>query len=237
MSTKYFILTKSSDKRITDNENNQILYLNNSHTFILPYNNLNYYKEKGLFEKDLIEWIKELCSKDKIFLDIGAHTGTYSISLANYVKEVHSFEPQKNTFYALCGSVALSNIDNIICHNTGLGSIDQVGEQTLRIISNDGGGSSLHIKDDESFLREEKIRIKTLDSFELENIGLIKMDVENNELFAIKGAVETLKKSNYPKIMFESNKENNELFDFLTSLGYKNLKLNNYNNMFLATKE
>ena len=61
------------------------------------------------------------------------------------------------------------------------------------------------------------------------------MDVEDNEYFVLKGAVDTLKKSNYPRILFESNSENKQLFDFIHSIGYKTEKIINCNNMFLAS--
>ena len=68
-------------------------------------------------------------------LDIGAHTGTYTVSLAQYCNHVYAFEPQKMTYYALCGSIALSNLTNVTCLNVGLGSNEQVGKQTLNIIT------------------------------------------------------------------------------------------------------
>ena len=64
------------------------------------------------------------------------------------------------------------------------------------------------------------------------------MDVEENEYFVILGAIETLKSSNYPKILFEcNNKESNKnLFDCLENIGYNILNLNGVSNMYLATK-
>ena len=129
MSTSYFIMTKSCDKAVDNNDNNQVVLLNNNQSFILPKNLMECYVTNGLFESNLIEWSKQFCSKNKIFLDIGAHTGTYSISLSLHSKEVYSFEPQKMTYYALCGSVALSNRENITCLNVGLGSEEQVGKK------------------------------------------------------------------------------------------------------------
>jgi len=156
---------------------------------------MNYYRENGLCEKDLIEWSKQFCRTDKTMLDIGAHTGTYTISLAEYCSHVYAFEPQKMTFYALCGGVALSNIRNATCIPVGLGSEDQVGPQTLHIISVDGGGSSLQMSSEETLLEKETVKIRTLDSFGLTNIGFIKMDVENNEFHVLKGALQTLENS------------------------------------------
>jgi FkbM family methyltransferase len=227
-------MTKPSKTLVNENKNNQIIYTNNQDTHILPQSNIKYYLENGLFESNLIEWCKQLCNNEKVFLDIGAHTGTYSISLSDYCLHVHSFEPQKMTFYSLCGSVALSGKENITCWNYGLGSPEQVGEQTLKIISNDGGGSSLHYNH-QPILKEEIIKVKTLDDFNITNIGFIKMDVEDNELYVLKGALNTIKKNNYPRILFESNNNNTQLFDYVKEIGYKDvIPINGYNNMFLT---
>ena len=246
MSCKYFILTKPQNKEITNNTTNQIIYLNNYKTYILPQNNIEYYINNGLFESNLIEWSRQFCSKDKIMLDIGAHTGTYAISLADNCEQVFAFEPQKMTYYALCGSVALSNLKNITCLNIGLGSAEQVGIKDLFIVSNDGGGSTVISNYDsnnsntqQQVLATEQITIKTLDSLNLNNIGFIKMDVEDNELNVLKGSLDTLKNSNYPKILFESNKTNNitsnELFNYLKDLQYNIIQISGFTNMFLAT--
>ena len=232
MSTKYFVLTKPKNKPVNDNTENQIVYLNNI-IHILPQVNIDYYVKFGLFESGLIEWTKQLCNKNKTMLDIGAHSGTYALSCAEFCDKVYAFEPQKMTYYSLCGGVALSNINNIECVNFGLGSNEQVGTKQLNIVSNDGGGSSLI--NNTNVIRTENIEVRTLDSFNIKNIGFIKMDVEDNELNVLKGAIETLKQSNYPSILFESNKINNELFNFLIELKYKILSINGVNNMFLAT--
>lgn len=233
MSTKYFLLTKNENKSVTDNSDNQIVVLNKSLVYVLPQNDVNYYASNGMFESSLIEWCKQFCSKNKCILDIGAHIGTYTISLAKYCDHVYSFEPQKMTYYALCGGIALSNIRNVTCHNYGLGSDDQVGVQTLKIVSADGGGFSLHTCA-KPVLREESVSIKTLDDFDLNDIGFIKMDVEDNERFVIMGGLKTLERSNYPKILFESNGENKELMDLLASIGYKICNICGYGNMYLA---
>ena len=232
---EYFILTKPENLNISDNTKNQIISLNNKN-YILPKCNINYYINNGLFENNLIEWSKQFCDKNKNMLDIGAHSGTYTISLAEHCNHIYSFEPQKMTYYSLCGSVALSNINNVTCYKYGLGSEEQVGEHFLNIVSLDGGGSSLHCNNENNILKKEEIKILTLDSFNLQNIGFIKMDVEENELQVLLGSVNTLKNSNYPKILFEMNEINTQLLDFLTKIGYNITNINNYPNMYLAVK-
>lgn len=157
--------------------------------------------------------------------------------MAKHCKEVYSFEPQKQTYYSLCGSVALSNLTNVTCLQYGLGSEPQRGKQTLHIVSDDGGGSTLHLGTTVE-LAQESIEIKMLDDFAINNVCFIKMDVENNEYFVLLGADETIKRNNYPRILFEVNdSENNykkEIFSLLDSYGYNIVKIKGYSNMFLA---
>lgn len=233
MSTRYFILQKPIDASVADESKNQIVATSPMISYILPQNNLAYYVQHGLFEKGLMEWCKQFGNKEKMFLDIGAHSGTYTMTLAPYFKTVHAFEPQRATFYSLCGSVALSGYSNVECHRIGLGDEGQVGLKKLNIVSNDGGGSSIHVTG-QKILAEEWIDIQTLDSFGLNSIGFIKMDVEENELFVLKGGVETLKRSGYPRILFESNSENPPLFEFLKELGYTVTGIAGVRNMYLA---
>ena len=231
----YFILTKHANSDLRNDEQNQLLSLHaKEKVYILPKNNLQYYVCNGLFEKGLIEWCKQYCKKDQNMLDIGAHSGTYTISLAEYCHKVYAFEPQKMTYYSLCGSVVLSGISNADCLNYGLGTEEQVGKQTLNIISIDGGGSSLHTNEQSNVLCTEQIEVKTLDSFNIDNICFIKMDVENNELQVLMGSVNTLKRSNYPKILFEMNQIDKNIIQFLEKLGYNVISINGTNNMFLA---
>lgn len=238
--TKYFVLSRPSASPTTDNTDNHIHHINpgKRHIHILPEINLDYYHRKGLFECQLIEWSKQFGHADKTFLDIGAHTGTYAISLSDKFRHVVAFEPQRSTYQALCGSVVLSGLsDKIECQPFGLGSEEQVGDQYLKIVSTDGGGSSLKPSENERVLREEVVSVRTLDSFKLSNIGFIKMDVENNELNVLRGGLETLRESGYPTILFESNAENPELFGFLKeALGYRIVSISGVSNMYLACK-
>jgi len=240
MSTKYIVVSKNDQDPIYENRGNQIFNINNSLTYLMPSVNHVYYAQNGLFESFLIDWCKQYCNKDSIFLDIGAHTGSYAISLARYAKEVYAFEPQKMTYYALCGGVALSGIKNIDCCNYGLGNESQVGIQHLYIVSNDGGGSTVQIPENEgSIMATESIEIRTLDSMNITDpISFIKMDVEENELHVLEGGKETILRNGCPHILFEQNDSSNTvLSDYLKStFGYNIIQVGGTQNMYLAHK-
>lgn len=64
--------------------------------------------------------------EDAVFVDAGANAGFITIPAAHALRErngvVYAFEPQRMLFYALCGSVALNGLENVIVRNAGLGS-------------------------------------------------------------------------------------------------------------------
>jgi len=234
--SEYFILSKLEQNEVYRNTEDQLITISpKNNVYILPKINLDYYAKYGLFENQLIEWCKQFCSKDKLFLDIGAHTGTYAIALASHSHSVYAYEPQRMTYYGLCGGVALSGKKNIYCMNYGLGSPDQSGANTLRIVSADGGGSSVQ-DTGLAVLEEEQIEIKTLDSLNLNNIGFIKMDVEDNEVNVLEGGVETIKRNGYPKIIFEWNGGARWVFEKMEEIGYKIIKIGGSENMYLGEK-
>jgi hypothetical protein len=74
----------------------------------------------------------------------------------------------------------------------------------------------------------ELISVQTLDSLEMNDIKLIKIDVEGLELAVLVGAKNTIERNGFPPILFEAwaNKEwfeprRQELFAYVESLGYE----------------
>jgi hypothetical protein len=129
----------------------------------------------------------------------------------------------------------------------GLGSQYQVLREPhiLHIQNEDGGNSTVSTDIDPSkVIRTEKIQMTTIDTF-LEGrelnapIRFIKIDVENNEINVIQGAIRTLEKNNYPKILFEGHSDpdkQKEMVEYLKNiLKYSVMPISGYNHMFLAS--
>ena len=199
----------------------------------------------GVPEQQLIEFCRQFGDKTKRFVDGGAHMGAYSILLADEFAAVDAFEAQRRTYYQLCGNIFLNEKTNITAHNVALTSSDDAYiDKPLYIVSEDGGGSTLIKPDDNQIRAEEQVETTTLDDFEWNNVGLIKLDVEGCEFKVIDGARETIAFSNYPPILFESNgpgahnQKRAELFKFLQNVfGYSIAAIRSFDNMFIAVRQ
>lgn len=222
----------SDDIEIINMKDEKLCYL----TTKVPYWDHSKY---GLHEQQMIEWVKNAyCVKDKTFLDIGANSGIYTISLANYCGKVYGFEPQRSTYYALCGGVYLSKLKNVECMNIGLGSPEQRGKQKLFIQPKDYGNGIFSSLNPLPGTFPEEIEIKTLDDLNISNIAFIKLDVEGNETNVFKGAKETLIRNNQPTILFESCTEETHKLDseILYSYGYRYIYSTIFDSMYVASR-
>ena len=215
---------------------------------ILPYTQDHIARElinTGAYEWYVIEILQHLL-KDQttgIFLDIGTNLGTVTLPMArDYpAMTIHSFEIQPFLISALQTNLALNNLNNVVIHEHGLGN----RPDTITIRQPDYtqagnvGALSLNPRVQEhsdiavGHGDEITVRVVPLDTIEFDQpIRAIKLDVEGYEQFVIEGALETLKKHNYPPIVYELwgynawwNDERAEFEKFLNNLGYQVQKI------------
>jgi len=137
----------------------------------------------------------------KVFIDVGANYGYYSILVAKkYNIKVYAFEPGNEAYSYLLKNIALNQLyDNIIPIKMALGN-------TLKesLISKDLFAKN-HIVNEHGNL----IRMTTLDSYikkhNLEALDFIKVDIEGFEPFFIEGAKESIMKYK-PMVLMELSK-------------------------------
>lgn len=141
-------------------------------------------------------------------IDVGAHLGNWTFKMSKVFSSVYSFEP--NIF--LSDLLERSGLDNVIVQNIALSSNSGFSELRLPIVNEivRFGNGSLNPITDFIFDRQitQAVKLSTLDSYNLTNIGIIKIDVEGHELNVLKGGLNTIKQSK-PIMVIEIN--NNEI--------------------------
>lgn len=148
-------------------------------------------------------------------VDVGAHIGSWCIPLAQHAHSIIAFEPQPTIHDKLVQNIQANHISNIRTHNIGLSNKKEILPVNLPDYTtsiNTGGFTmsktveSLHkntIKGKiNTGIHPTTLPVTTLDSFQLDNVSLIKIDTEGMELEVLHGATETIDKFS-PTIIFE----------------------------------
>lgn len=184
-------------------------------------------KEGG--ELILVKKIIESQLNKAVIFDVGANIGDFSNLIINGLIgkldiELHSFEPSKVTFNKLEKNVKPDK--NIFLNNLALGN--KKGEVELFFDEACSGLASLtkrkldhfNIK----FNLSEKVIIDTLDNYcnsnNIQNIDLLKIDVEGHELDVLQGSVEMFSNRQIKMVSFEFGGTNIDTRTYYRDLYY-----------------
>lgn len=164
------------------------------------------YRFEGSLEPELVN-LDRLVRGCGLAIDVGANEGLFSYRMAKRFSKVYSFEINDQ----LTNDLAKINPGNVHVMNVGLSS--RTGEAILHIpvVSNvqlHGWASLLPGNCPDTTQHVTKaVRVCELDSFGLQNVSLIKIDVEGHELEVLKGAVKTIAGSQ-PVVLVEVKSKN-----------------------------
>ena len=143
--------------------------------------------------------IKKFSNKNKLlFVDCGCNYGFYSFYTASLSEKnkIISIEASKETLNEFTNNLNLNNFKNINFFNNSVSN--KVGENIQFYESkNDWESSQTH----NNFISSSKFKVKSItidnllkDYFLDDYIVIIKLDVEGNEINALKGALEVIEK-------------------------------------------
>lgn len=164
-------------------------------------------------------------------IDAGASNGdTAAIFSREYAfRTIHAFEPEQHNYSLLVKNIGKFQLDNVVPVHMGLGDKTQKAR-----ITNEEGQSHIGAEGKQS------VQMTTIDAYVAKSniaVGLIKMDIEGYEYFALQGAVNTIKK--YQPILllsiYHTGRDFFEIKPFIQRLGgYTFLvkKLNPYHYFF-----
>ena len=190
-------------------------------------------RKGGVYEHYIFDYIKEkLNVEGTTIIDVGANFGFHTLQFRDLVGEsgkVISFEPQKLVYYQLCGNIVLNGYDNITAYNIALSDeVNILKMENLQYYSQGDiniGNAHLDACYDNGY---NLVNVNTLDSFNFENVSVLKIDVQGYEPRVLDGAKETILK-NKPVIFIEVEApqliiygwKEEDIFNRLEALGYK----------------
>ena len=136
------------------------------------------------------------CEQHRVCIDIGANVGMWSCDLIKSFENVIAFEPVAE--FIECYKMNVQG-SNYVIHQMALGREESFIE--MNIVKGNTGHSHIN----PTSLGTGSIPLKTLDSFDLINVDMIKIDVEGFEEEILAGAMNTIK-INKPVLVIEQQK-------------------------------
>jgi FkbM family methyltransferase len=189
----------------------------------------------GAWEKDEIEllrWVTENCyagEKEIVILDVGANVGAHTIAFARFPFSrvtVHAFEAQQELCELLGATIALNALERVHCHRNAVA--DSSGT-TLEFVAidyerpADFGCFELEAVARPEFEgarvagRKESVATVRIDDLALNNVRLIKIDVEGMEYEVLSGAEKILGEF-HPLVYFEHASGNTDVIKYIEGL-------------------
>jgi FkbM family methyltransferase len=182
------------------------------------------------FQLEYIEKIIELSDRHGVIIDAGANVGMFSYAFSKKFKIVYAFEPVPINFN--CLQENLKTTSNVLIHTVALGSEAGIVKMSGRLVNT----GSFHIVPDDTFSKKRnvidvvEIPLVTLDSFNFDDVDVIKIDCEGFEFNVLSGAMNTLIKYK-PLLAIEFTAVNkggnidthNKVKNLLSSMGYKEM--------------
>ncbi len=145
----------------------------------------------------------------RICVQAGGHHGLYPKKLSTMFNTVYTFEPFEHNYNLLRSNCIESNI---IHRNAALGAYPK--KVAMQVTQSNNSGNVI-------VAEGQDVDVVTIDSLLLPHCGLIQLDIEKYEMFALMGAIKTIELYR-PLIIIEGPETtNNVCIHILEQLGYR----------------
>ena len=186
---------------------------------------------KNDYEKKQIEFLTKVIINNhiKIFLDIGAHMGFYSINMSKYNLKIYSFEPVRQNFEQIKKNIMLNNLIKFEANNIALSDVKKDIVMWVPV-KDKSGGFSIHNPKDEELKKYNLSNIhKEISKSDLgDNIIkykqsriAIKIDVERHEKEVINGMIILLKNNEVIVQVEIFDARTKVIFELFDGINYK----------------
>jgi len=138
-----------------------------------------------------------------IIVDGGCNAGFFSIPVAHRTQgrdiRIISFEPQRQLFQAVGGSLALNGYQHVFLHNVGLGEESGIAQLPVIDYSVAQDFGTVQLSDtttvaEDGWMNNRVVDVTSIDAMSLPRLDFFKLDVEGYEVPALIGAMDTIKK-------------------------------------------
>ncbi len=153
----------------------------------------------GAFEKGLLHFLEDAMRARApgggVFLDVGANVGQHSLFMSRVSRQVHAFEPYELVRAKLVEHVRANQLENVEIHSVGLGN-EQARLPFYAPAGKNLGVGSFKEEADAGTRYVGELEVVAGDGFladrGIDEIDLIKVDVEGFEKRVLEGLRETL---------------------------------------------
>jgi len=176
---------------------------------------------KTFYEERHLRQIIPLIGPDSVVFDAGANIGNHTVFFSKICRaaKVISVEVMKQTYSILAKNIEVNGLHGVTAHNVGLGA--KAGYANLVRQSQTNLGNTV-VKPEDDGVYE----IVSIDSFGLDKLDFLKIDVEGMHLQVLDGARETLRRCK-PLIWLELRPKYGEYepgVEKMAELGYREMK-------------
>lgn len=186
----------------------------------------------GSWQKRNLDYASTLIDNWTRCLDVGSNMACSAVPYSQVFEHVECFEPTPFNIDLWKKTIGANNITNCYLHEYGVG--EKAYDTEIIIHERNGGHNHLthydknpRAKPERSGRARAKVKVRTIDSFNFQDVGFIKFDIEGYEKFALEGAVETIKRCR-PTLQLEIranqcrkfNYKAEDMIEWIRSLGY-----------------
>lgn len=173
-------------------------------------------KHKEHYELKVMKTVKRI--HGRLFVDIGANWGMYTLRLAKNFERVYAFEPNPRTASELRKNISEHRIQNVIVYEKALGH--KTGMTRLYLDASDGMGNRTDTILPAFRFRPTKtnaqmperlyqgrdgvdVETVTYDSLIKDKVDLVKIDVEGAEFLVLEGMKESIRDGRVDAVLVE----------------------------------
>ena len=158
-------------------------------------------RDQDYFEHEILDYVKSVAPTHKTIVDVGAMIGNHSVYFARFLRHdrIIAFEPMPEHWELL--QLNVGQHPTVETHNVALSNKEgRVWMQRHR-----GNWGMDHVAEMDEAVdpsEYEKVPCLRLDSFNISDVTLMKIDVEEHEEYVLEGASNTIERDK-PLILIE----------------------------------